>query len=168
MKLIYEKSHSGRRAGRAPQTGLPVPDVPPELRRSEPPRLPEIAEPDLLRHFTETGELVHERDRWTYQGDLAVGIPDSVREVIGHRVSRLGDPIDRLLTLGAVIGREFDAGALAAVAGMERAAVVEALTEARRAALVREAQDAPGRFTFVHALIRHTLYDELGPARRGR
>ena len=53
MKLIYEKSHSGRRAGRAPQTGLPVPDVPPELRRSEPPRLPEIAEPDLLRHFTE-------------------------------------------------------------------------------------------------------------------
>src|SRR5207244_11513157 len=31
----------------------PVPDVPPELRRSEPPRLPEIAEPDLLRHFTE-------------------------------------------------------------------------------------------------------------------
>src|SRR5205807_10358611 len=53
VKLIYEKSHSGRRAGRAPQTGLPVPDVPPELRRSEPPRLPEIAEPDLLRHFTE-------------------------------------------------------------------------------------------------------------------
>jgi glycine dehydrogenase subunit 2 len=30
-----------------------VPEVPEELRRAEPPRLPEIAEPDLVRHFTE-------------------------------------------------------------------------------------------------------------------
>ena len=53
MKLIFEKSRPGRRAGRPPATDLPVPEVPAELRRSEPPRLPEIAEPDLLRHFTE-------------------------------------------------------------------------------------------------------------------
>jgi glycine cleavage system P protein (glycine dehydrogenase) subunit 2 len=30
-----------------------VPEIRPELRRPEPPRLPEIAEPDLVRHFTE-------------------------------------------------------------------------------------------------------------------
>ena len=30
-----------------------MPEIPSELRRSEPPRLPELAEPDLLRHFTE-------------------------------------------------------------------------------------------------------------------
>ena len=53
MKLIFEKSSRGRRAGRAPGTGLPVPEVPPELRRADPPRLPEVAEPDLVRHFTE-------------------------------------------------------------------------------------------------------------------
>ena len=53
MKLIYEKSRPGRRAGRLPDHGLRVPDVPEELRRSEPPRLPELAEPDLVRHFTE-------------------------------------------------------------------------------------------------------------------
>jgi glycine dehydrogenase subunit 2 len=53
VKLIFEKSRPGRRAGHAPAARLPVPEIPPELRRSEPPRLPEIAEPDLLRHFTE-------------------------------------------------------------------------------------------------------------------
>jgi glycine dehydrogenase subunit 2 len=53
VRLIYEKSQPGRRASRIPQTGLPVPSVPPELARAEPPRLPEIAEPELLRHFTE-------------------------------------------------------------------------------------------------------------------
>ena len=52
MKLIYEKSASGRRAGLPPRPDLVVPEIPSELRRAEPPRLPEIAEPDLLRHFT--------------------------------------------------------------------------------------------------------------------
>jgi glycine dehydrogenase subunit 2 len=53
VKLLYEKSSSGRRSGRPPRANLPVPEIPSELRRAEPPRLPEIAEPDLLRHFTE-------------------------------------------------------------------------------------------------------------------
>jgi glycine dehydrogenase subunit 2 len=53
VKLIFEKSRPGRRAGRPPDTGLTPPEVPADLRRAEPPRLPEIAEPDLLRHFTE-------------------------------------------------------------------------------------------------------------------
>jgi len=54
VKLIYEKSQPGRRAGRPPRpAGLAAAEVPPELARSDPPRLPELAEPDLMRHFTE-------------------------------------------------------------------------------------------------------------------
>ena len=54
MKLIYEKSQRGRRAGRPPRPeGLPPPELPSDLRRESPPRLPELAEPDLVRHFTE-------------------------------------------------------------------------------------------------------------------
>jgi class 3 adenylate cyclase/tetratricopeptide (TPR) repeat protein len=120
---------------------------------------------ELLRHFIEAGELVQEGDRWTFRGEVS-GIPDSVREVIGHRLSRLPEPVDRLLTLGAVIGREFDVAVLGPLAALDPAAVVEALAVARQAALVREVEGSPGRFTFVHGLIRHTIYDELGPARR--
>jgi glycine dehydrogenase subunit 2 len=53
VKLIYERSRAGRRAGTVPQHGLPVPEVPGDLRRSRPPRLPEVSEPELVRHFTE-------------------------------------------------------------------------------------------------------------------
>src|SRR5947208_7517972 len=53
MKLLFEKSQSGRRAGRIPRRELPVPEVPESLRRAEPPRLPEVAEFELVRHFTE-------------------------------------------------------------------------------------------------------------------
>jgi len=54
VKLIYERSQPGRRASAIPHhDGLPAAEVPEELRRSEPPRLPEVPEFDLVRHFTE-------------------------------------------------------------------------------------------------------------------
>ena len=52
MELIFEKSRSGRRAGRVPDYGLPKPELPQELRRALPPRLPEVAEPEIVRHIT--------------------------------------------------------------------------------------------------------------------
>ncbi|HEU4449781.1 MAG TPA: aminomethyl-transferring glycine dehydrogenase subunit GcvPB [Gaiellaceae bacterium] len=52
MKLIFEKSQPGRRAGSLPRYDLPRTEVPEELRRRQPPRLPEVSEPELVRHFT--------------------------------------------------------------------------------------------------------------------
>src|SRR3954447_25669776 len=53
MKLIYEKSQAGRRGIAVPKPDLPVPEVPEELARKSAPRLPELAEPEVLRHFTQ-------------------------------------------------------------------------------------------------------------------
>src|SRR5581483_4167864 len=53
VKLIYERSQHGRRGLEVPTPDLPVPAVPEALARAEPPRLPELAEPEVLRHFTE-------------------------------------------------------------------------------------------------------------------
>jgi len=53
MKLIYEKSKPGRRASVVPDRALPEVEIPPELARASPPRLPEVAEPEIMRHFTE-------------------------------------------------------------------------------------------------------------------
>jgi glycine dehydrogenase subunit 2 len=52
MKLIYEKSQQGRRASSLPRHDLPVPELPGELRRADAPRLPEVAEPEVVRHFS--------------------------------------------------------------------------------------------------------------------
>jgi len=52
MELIYEKSRPGRRAGGVPRHDLPKAEIPAGLRRAVPPRLPEVTEPELVRHFT--------------------------------------------------------------------------------------------------------------------
>jgi glycine dehydrogenase subunit 2 len=54
MKLVFEKSHPDRRAGRIPRPkNLPSPEIPAGLRRSRPPRLPELPENEIVRHYTE-------------------------------------------------------------------------------------------------------------------
>src|SRR5438309_9771155 len=53
MKLIYERSQAGRRGSSVPDPGVDPAQVPEGLRRAAPPRLPELAEPELVRHFTE-------------------------------------------------------------------------------------------------------------------
>jgi glycine dehydrogenase subunit 2 len=53
MKLIYEKSQPGRRASSLPRHDLPAATVPDELQRAQAPRLPELAEPEVVRHFSE-------------------------------------------------------------------------------------------------------------------
>jgi len=54
MKLVFEKSRPGRRAGRIPRPEkLATPEIPAELRRQKPPRLPELPENEIVRHFTE-------------------------------------------------------------------------------------------------------------------
>ena len=52
MKLIYERSQPGRRASSLPRYDLPRVEAPEELRRASPPRLPELAEPEVIRHFS--------------------------------------------------------------------------------------------------------------------
>jgi DNA-binding SARP family transcriptional activator len=96
----------------------------------------------------------------------ALGIPQSVRGVIGRRLRHLSDDCNRLLTLASVLGREFDLDALASVSGLERDAVLELLDEGIEARAVSEAPGAIGRMRFAHALIRDAAYHGVTRSRR--
>jgi glycine dehydrogenase subunit 2 len=67
---IYERSVPGRRAFVAPR--LDVPERPldellaPELRRDEPPRLPEISEPEIVRHYNRLSKRNFDLDTGFY------------------------------------------------------------------------------------------------------
>jgi class 3 adenylate cyclase len=125
---------------------------------------------ETLRHLAETGAIRQSADgRWSATDDLrTVGLPVTVRDVITRRVARLGPEVRRLLGFAAVLGRDFDVGLLLAVSEAEDDVLVRALERATAAAVVRPITERGDAFSFVHALIRHTLYEDLGPLRRRR
>jgi glycine dehydrogenase subunit 2 len=53
MQLLYERSQAGRRAGRIPPPDVPQATLPAAFMRESPPRLAELAEPELVRHVVE-------------------------------------------------------------------------------------------------------------------
>lgn len=125
---------------------------------------------ELLRHLTESGAIVRQEDgRWRLVGDPAeLGLPQSVREVIGRRVERLGSDARTALSAAAVIGRDFDLDLLLALLEFPETRVLDLLDEAVAASLLTEDSERAERFTFTHALVEHTLYEDLGRARRTR
>jgi tetratricopeptide (TPR) repeat protein len=94
------------------------------------------------------------------------GIPEGIREVVGRRLSRLGDDVETVLRSAAVIGYEFDVDLLADVVGRDAEDVLDALDIAARANLVIEV--GVDRHRFAHALVRETLHGELSSSRRAR
>ncbi len=125
---------------------------------------------EVLRHLSETGAIYQDPDgRWVADNALdRTPLPDSVREVVGGRVARLGRDAERVLSLAAVIGRDFDLDLLARATKSSEDDLIDILENAGAVALVGELGDPPGRFNFTHALIQHTLYQDLGPTRRAR
>ncbi len=124
---------------------------------------------EMLRHLAETQAIYQDdQGRWVASPDLRTsGLPVSIREVVGRRVARLGEYTERVLSLAAVIGRDFDVDVLARVADLDEDAVIDLCDQAVTAAVLTEGEMA-GRYTFAHALIEHTLYDTLSTARRAR
>jgi class 3 adenylate cyclase/tetratricopeptide (TPR) repeat protein len=125
---------------------------------------------EVLRHLSETGAIYQDASgRWTSDDSLEqMVLPDSVRVVIGARVGRLGQDAERVLSMAAVIGRDFDLDLLAQATKTSEDELLDILDAAAAASLVRELTDAPGHYNFAHSLIQHTLYEDLGPTRRAR
>ena len=65
---IFEKSKEGRRAFVAPELDVPHQDdlLPEHLRRAEPPKLPEIAEPEIVRHYNRLSKRNFDLDTGFY------------------------------------------------------------------------------------------------------
>ena len=124
---------------------------------------------EVLRHLSETGAIYQDTSgRWVAESALEqLALPDSVRVVIGARVGRLGKDAGRVLSVASVIGRDFDLDLLARATKTSEDDLLDILDAAASVALVREVADT-GRYSFAHALIQHTLYEDLGHNRRAR
>lgn len=122
----------------------------------------------VLRHLVERGALVQQDGRWAPTGpiddfDLPVGVLDAV----GRRLAVLSPATDRVMSVAAVSGLEFNVRILQEVAEAGTPdEVVDGIDEAVHARLLVE--KAPGRVAFAHAIVRSALLREHSSAKRAR
>ncbi|HEV7807073.1 MAG TPA: AAA family ATPase [Solirubrobacteraceae bacterium] len=99
--------------------------------------------------------------------EVPLPLPDGVRDTIRRRLAPMDAATQRALRSAAVIGGDFRLATLARVAGAATAEILERLEAPLRAGIVTAA-DGPGRYAFVHALVRDTLLSGIGAGERAR
>jgi len=127
---------------------------------------------EVVRYLAEEGIIERTGGRWRAKSDTPVEmrIPDGLRDVIGKRLSGLSQSCNKVLSVAAVIGRDFQMDVLQKVAGMSDDELFGALEEARKAAVIEERTGAGAKvnYRFAHAFFCQTLYEETIAPRRIR
>ena len=131
----------------------------------------------LIRSRADGERVVEVGPAWRSQKSTLRLLPQSVREVIRARLSRLSAEASELVRAGAVLERGFDFESVVGVAGLGEAEGLRGLDELIERHLVQE--EASGReeershllhpsatYSFTHEKIRQVAYTEMGHARR--
>jgi DNA-binding CsgD family transcriptional regulator len=96
----------------------------------------------------------------------ALGTPESVREVVSERLTRLAPATTELLELASAVGAEFELEIVRRGSRLGEPEFVSALDEAIRGGIVEELPSRRLAFRFNHELVRRAVYDRLTSVRR--
>lgn len=116
---------------------------------------------ELVDHLAATGDL----QRMARQGVSAdsLPIPDSVRDVVGGRLSKLSEEAASLVMTAAVVGQTFDLDLIAHVVDLPPTKALQLVEEVERVVLISEV-DA-GLYSFSHAITRNALLARMSATR---
>jgi DNA-binding winged helix-turn-helix (wHTH) protein/predicted ATPase len=132
---------------------------------------------NTIDHLVQERRIAPHEDGWQLTlpiDSVKLGVPDSIRQLIETQVDRLDAGDQRILEAASVAGTEFSVLAVSAALDSDLADVEIRCEElSRRRQFIRDcgAQLLPngqvaGRFSFVHAVYRHVLYDRITASRR--
>ena len=121
----------------------------------------------VLRGLVESGALVAESHGWRVESLAIADLQSShhAASFLSHRINLLPEEVVALLTMGAVLGKEFDLQTAIQLSGQESSLALGALDLARERHLVWVRPDG-ARCVLVHDKIRSVLLDRVSTDQR--
>ncbi len=120
---------------------------------------------ELWRHLVHHGVVARHEDRWIVRRDIAsVGAPDTVKDVVAGRMTRLSRRARRPLELAAVAGQRVESRVLSLAAEMTPDDVAAGLDELVDKGFLVSVGGHQLTYQFSHALVRDTVEEVLSPS----
>lgn len=120
----------------------------------------------VLKVLVERGDVFHKDGVWDRRALEEIDVPESVRSVVGQRLSRLSQAGQEALQEASALGQSFGFDDLAAISRHDDQTLDAAMEEAIGAGLVSDLGRA--RYSFDHALTQQSIYAELSSRRKRR
>ena len=120
----------------------------------------------VMRALVARGDIFRRDGHWDRRAIEEIQVPESVRSVVGQRLSRLLETTQEILREASVLGQTFSFDDLQSMSDRQEQELESALDSSITAGLVRDM----GRdvYAFDHALTQGSLYGELSSRRRRR
>jgi tetratricopeptide (TPR) repeat protein/KaiC/GvpD/RAD55 family RecA-like ATPase len=113
-------------------------------------------------------EVIHkEEGRWEFKEITAIEFPESVKNVVKARISRLDEECQNVLTMASFMGNDFTLEAICAVTGIENNKLLKLIDKLFKTGLIKERViHGEGTCSFADILVRDVVYEEVSPLTR--
>jgi tetratricopeptide (TPR) repeat protein len=114
----------------------------------------------------EAVRLLAAEGRIQHLGPGGLGVPEGVRQTIRQRLAAMSQDGREVLSIAAVVGRDFSLAPLQRCCDLQAARIVALLEDAATQGLLAPIRIDLGSYRFAHALVREALYADLSAAQR--
>ena len=122
----------------------------------------------LLDDLSAQGLLTQDGEgRWLPPAQ-SVSVPGLLRQLITQRVSRLGERVEQMLAVGAVVGETWSLKNVEPLVEMSEDELLDAAEKASRAEIITVEDERAETYRFSHGLIRQVVYTNQLARRRKR
>jgi len=124
---------------------------------------------EVIKSLKEEEVIYREKNKWKIREVSRIEFPETVKDVIKARISRLDDECQRVLTMASFVGKDFTFGALCGVTGFREDKLLKLMGKMLRTGLIKASvirgEDV---CSFVDIIVRDVVHEEINPLERRR
>lgn len=118
---------------------------------------------EILKSLVDSGRLTSHNGTWVGWDAADLEMPASIRDAVSAHLARFTDEAQTVADLTAVIGARTDYALLASISGLPGPELLSALEElCAHRILVERADGNSVVYSFLHPVVRETIYQEFG------
>jgi tetratricopeptide (TPR) repeat protein len=144
-------------------------DVPPEFCQMvyEKTRGNPFFAEEVIESLKEEETIYREGNKWKFKEVSKIEFPESVKNVLKARFSRLDDESQSVLTLASFVGNDFTLEAISALTAIEENKLLELMDRMLKTGLIKEREvRGEGVCSFADILVRDVVYEEVSLLKR--